>query len=190
MKEGRDNWLLTFSGIKVHPLDPKPEEIRVVDIAHGLSNICRFGGQCRVFYSVAEHSVRVAHLLARSSAPKEMVMWGLMHDAAEAYLGDVIRPLKGFFPAYKVVEEKVLKTVARKLRLSWPIPAKVKEADSSLLKSEAMELMEPSYAFEFPGKADPGTGTIVPCPPGGAKFMWEKEFKRIFGRTPEEADRE
>ena len=76
-----------FSGIVIDPFDPCPGLIRIADIAHALSMLCRFNGHCRHFYSVAEHSVRVA-----ARCPKGLRLEGLLHDAVEAYLGDV-KPL-------------------------------------------------------------------------------------------------
>lgn len=190
MKERDGGWMVTYSGVKLYPLDPRPNEIRFADIAHGLSNVCRFGGQCKIFYSVAEHSVRVAHWLLRTERSKELAAWGLVHDAAEAYLGDVIRPIKKFFPAYKVVEERVLKAVTKKLGLPWPEPALIKKADNVILACEARDLMNPPCGSEVPEKPDMQVEKIEPCSPKGAKLMWELEFRRMFGKTVEEADRE
>lgn len=191
MKDRQGDWMFTYSGMKFWPLDPRPEEIRLADVSHALSQVCRFGGQTRVFYSVGEHCVRTAHLLMKRHGSKELALWGLVHDAAEAYLGDVIRPLKTFFPAYKVVEEKVLRAVTKKLSLPWPEPREVKAVDEILLACEARDLMPPGlleHAKNIPGKAEPEIA-IHPVGCKGAKFMWEKEFKRFFGKTVEEVDR-
>jgi len=181
--------MVTHSGVRLHPLDPKPGEIRISDVAHGLSNVCRFGGQCRTLYTVAEHSVRVAHWLMRRHGSRELAAWGLVHDAAEAYLGDVIRPLKGFFPAYRVVEEKMLRAITGKLKLPWPEPPEVVVADGVVLACEARDLMPPACLDLIAAKPDPAVWRIEPAAPRGAKFMWEREFLRLFGRTVEEADR-
>ena len=89
MSERVGDWIQTMSGVIFYPLDPRPEEIRIEDIAHALSHQCRFAGHCREFYSVAEHSVRVSREL-----PQEFMLWGLLHDASEAYLVDLPRPIK------------------------------------------------------------------------------------------------
>lgn len=188
MKERDGGWMVTYSGMKFYPLDPKPEEIRFEDIAHGLSNVCRFGGQSKTFYSVAEHSVRVAQWLMRTEKSEELAAWGLVHDASEAYLGDVIRPIKKFFPAYKVVEEKVMKAVTKKLGLPWPEPALVKKADNVILACEARDLMNPPCGSEMPEKPDHTVEPIKPVRPEGAKFMFEVEFRRLFGKTVKEMD--
>lgn len=79
----------TSSGRLINLADPDPKNLDIYDIAHALSQICRFGGHARPFYSVAQHSVLVANLV-----PKECRQYALLHDAAEAYVGDVIKPLK------------------------------------------------------------------------------------------------
>lgn len=83
--------LRTFSGEVFNLALPDVDRINVSDIAHGLSNLCRFNGHCRDFYSVAEHSVLVASLM-----PEGKEMYGLLHDAHETYIGDVITPMKNF----------------------------------------------------------------------------------------------
>jgi uncharacterized protein len=85
----------TYTGLAFWPLDPRPDEIRLVDIAHALSKLCRYGGQCLSFYSVAEHSLLVA-----SKAPDHLKLVALMHDASEAYLLDIPRPIKRHLAGY------------------------------------------------------------------------------------------
>jgi hypothetical protein len=133
--EGLGPWILTYSGVKVHLLNPLEDEILVQDIVHALSNLCRFVGHTRKFYSVAEHSIRVADLL-----PKELKLWGLLHDASEAYISDMSRPLKAQLALYRDVEEKIMRTIANKFNLVWPMPAEVKHADTIMLATEAMQL--------------------------------------------------
>src|SRR5580704_9362466 len=90
MSHLKDRYLSTYTGKKFYPYDPRPEQICIEDIAHGLSMLCRFAGQCRFFFSVAEHSIAVAHLL-----PANLKLFGLLHDVSEAYLADLPRPVKG-----------------------------------------------------------------------------------------------
>src|SRR5271165_7548492 len=87
----KGDWIQTYTGRVMYPLDPRPEEINIIDIAHALSNLCRFTGHVRTFYSVAEHSVRVS----QHCDPKD-ALWGLLHDASEAYLADMSRPMKRY----------------------------------------------------------------------------------------------
>ena len=95
----KDRYLSTYTGKKFYPYDPRPEQICIEDIAHGLSMLCRFAGQCRFFFSVAEHSIAVAHLL-----PANLKLFGLLHDASEAYLADLPRPVKAGLPEYRAIE--------------------------------------------------------------------------------------
>ncbi len=92
----------TFSRTMFYPLDPHPEDVHIVDIAHALANICRFGGHAKRFYSVAQHSVLVSRIVEPEDA-----LHGLMHDAAEAYVGDVVRPIKHMpgMAAYHAAEQ-------------------------------------------------------------------------------------
>lgn len=105
-----NDWFVTFTGKKVHVMSPIHEDIDIADIAHALSNICRFSGHVRRFYSVAEHSVRVA--LAVQAERPDLAKAALLHDAAEAYIGDVISPLKNCLPHYKNIEEQWERTIA------------------------------------------------------------------------------
>lgn len=84
----------TFSGRFVDISDPRSENIYLEDIAHALANICRYGGHCATFYSVAEHAVFVSKRLERKGYSRETQLYGLHHDDAEAFLGDIPRPIK------------------------------------------------------------------------------------------------
>jgi hypothetical protein len=150
------SWIQTFSGKRFEPLDPAVDSIDVVDIAHALSQLCRFGGHCRVFYSVAEHCVRASRIVA-----PELRLWALLHDAAEAYLADVPRPLKQRIPEYHGHEDRLLKRIAQRFRLPWPIPAAVFDADDRMLATEARDLMAPPPA-PWGLTAQPLAETIVP----------------------------
>lgn len=131
----KGDWFQTYTGRPFWPLDPRPEDFNIMDIAHGLSNICRFGGHSRVFYSVAQHSVFVSHL-----APG---MEALLHDATEAYLGDMVRPLKGSMPEYQNLEHKVWAAIATAFGLPLVLPKEVKNADNLALVTERRDIMSP-----------------------------------------------
>ena len=111
------DWIQTYTGRRFHPLAPRADELDLVDIAHALSLNCRFNGHCRCFYSVAEHCVRVADIL-----PPELALWGLLHDAAEAYLADVPRPAKQQMPQFVAAEDRLLRVIVEHFGLSWPMP--------------------------------------------------------------------
>lgn len=135
-KERKGNWFHTFSGIQFYPLDPRPEDINIEDIAKGLSNTCRFNGHVIKFYSVAQHSVLVSRIV-----PDEYALEGLLHDGSESYLGDMVRPLKYSLPEYRIIEDKVEECIANKYGLIHPWPECVKEADNILLMTERRDLM-------------------------------------------------
>src|ERR1700693_5499467 len=105
---------------------PNPADIRIEDIAHALSNQCRFGGHAREFYSVTEHCVRVSQ-----HCRPEDALWGLLHDASEAYLSDVPAPLKVLpaFKAYRAAERSLQWTIAARFEGAPEQPASITEAD-------------------------------------------------------------
>lgn len=123
--------LRTYTGKDISPLAVTIDDINIEDIAHGLALTCRFSGQCSVFFSVAQHSLMVSELV-----PPEDALWGLLHDASEAYLGDVPRPLKGYLDRYRNIETMFMATIADKYGLSWPIPESVHHVDQQVLSTE------------------------------------------------------
>lgn len=134
--ERKGDWIQTFKGNQFWPLDPRADEIDIEDIAHALSNLCRYGGHTKRFYSVAEHCVLVSY-----KVPKEYALDALLHDASEAYLIDVPRPIKQFLFNYKEIEAEIEKEVARKFGLEWPWHQSVKDADDRILNDERDQLM-------------------------------------------------
>lgn len=132
----------THSGALVSPFNPDPETLTLPDIAHALSHICRFTGHTRTFYSVAEHSVRVARLV-----PPEDRLAALLHDATEAYLCDIATPIKALLPGYAEAEDRLARVIADKWGVTYPWPESVKRADMIMLHSEAKVLMgDPMWA--------------------------------------------
>ena len=171
------SWIQTYSGNKFHSLKPRPEEIELVDIAHSLSMLCRFNGHCLSFYSVAEHSVRVSRIL-----PPELAKWGLLHDAGEAYLTDLPRPVKQRLPEFNVIEDRVLEQVAIRFGLVWPMPPEVKKADNVLLATEARDLMAPHPEdWGLPDK--PLSDRIIPLLPSDAERLFLEEYAKLSGET-------
>ena len=128
----------TRSGKKVTFLDPKRDDIDITDIAYALANQCRFNGHCAPFYSVAEHSVAVSSLL-----PPELQLAGLLHDAAEAYLGDIPSPIKQFLGEYCDIEDKLLAVIMDKYNVTYLEEEAniVKQADLQQLRTEAHYLI-------------------------------------------------
>ena len=135
------DWMQTATGRQFWPLDPRPSEICIEDIAHSLSMMCRYGGHCLRFYSVAEHSVLMSRAVSRENA-----LWALLHDASEAYVVDVPRPLKANLPNYKNLESHVMGAVCIRFGISHVMPAEVKSADNQILLDESTQNMGPSPA--------------------------------------------
>ena len=144
--ERKWNWLQTYSGVQFYPLDPRVDEIDILDIAHALSNICRFGGHCRTFYSVAEHSINCSF-----EAKEEFKLAALLHDATEAYLVDVPRPIKSSLTNYREIEQNLAIAIAQRFT---PVGAgwldfdndAVHEVDDRMLMTEAAQLLGPHPA--------------------------------------------
>lgn len=137
----RGDWMQLYSGKRFYPMDPRPEDIDPRDIAHALSLLCRYGGHIHRFYSVAEHCV----LMSRIVAP-EHALAALLHDATEAYVVDVPRPLKRYLADYQAVEATVWAAVCDHFGLDTELPPEVKDADTRILLNETALLM--------PGTAD------------------------------------
>lgn len=174
--------IVTYTGKLFDILDPKPELICIEDIAHALSNICRYTGHTRSFYSVAEHSVRMAKSPELEGDP--MIL--LLHDAAEAYFGDIATPLKkiayipdgiGFRPIYNV-EAKIIAAISEALdiNLSTKNPI-VKLADKRIAASEVRDLMVQSSIWDnWLQGCEPLPEKICPWTPARA----ETEFLMMY----------
>jgi uncharacterized protein len=175
MRKG--DWMQTYTGRRFWPVDPLPSEIHIEDIAHSLSMQCRYGGHVRRFYSVAEHSVH----LARAVAP-EHALWALLHDASEAYLVDIPRPVKGELSEYKRIEAVVMSAVAHRFGLAHiAMPDAVKEADNRILVDEHRQAMAPGLEWA----SDELEPLGIRCQfwePFAARTIFLAEFERLRGR--------
>jgi len=132
--------IMLASGRRFDLLDPASSQFEVEDIAHGLAHICRYAGQCRTFYSVAEHSMLVSEVV------ENFALEALMHDAAEAFIGDITRPLKQLLPDYKVIEADIERVIADRFGLVSEAKKVVKEADLQVLAAEQCQVMAPGCA--------------------------------------------
>lgn len=163
MSERKGDWIQTFTGIAFWPMDPRPEEIDIRDIAHALSMQCRYGGHTKHFYSVAEHCVTLSMLV-----PDGYEFAALMHDAAEAYLVDVPRPIKNHLGGYRDIEKSLEAVIMPRFGLSFPIADIVMEYDTRMLAHEREQLMAtPPQEWQPIGEPLPG---------------------RVFGFSPEAAE--
>lgn len=170
-----DAWIQTYTGRRFTPTNPNPDAIVIQDIAHALSMQCRFGGHVKSFYSVAQHCVLVSYICNFEDA-----FWGLMHDASEAYLVDLPRPLKhsGKLDAYIEFEGKVQAAICKRFGLSEKEPASIKKADTILLVTEARDLL-PNKRSDWELTAEPLPLKINPLGPREAKDMFMKRFYEL-----------
>lgn len=169
-------WIQTYTGKAFYPLADQPGEIDIHDIAHALSLLCRFNGHCKVFYSVAQHSVHVSE-----GVPAEVALWGLLHDAAEAYLSDLPRPVKQQLPQFSKLEDKLLARILADYGLAMPMPPEVKLADEQLLMTEARDLMQaPPMDWEI-GVEPLSDLQINPLLPVEAEQLFLTRYAELMG---------
>ena len=191
-----DAWILTFTGRRAWPLVPRPEDICIEDIAHALALTCRFTGHCREFYSVAQHSVLVSHSVADQGGDAVMQFAALLHDASEAYLPDVARPIKGRLwldlaprhsrmKTFRDGERELMGAICSTFGVQlWNAESLlVKQADIALLLSERRDLMPPDdhcWAKALGAEHVPlWKDTILPWSPKHAEDRFLAEFHRL-----------
>ena len=166
------SWIMTFSGKRFYPLAPRIEDIDIVDIAHALSNICRFTGHVRSFYSVAQHSV-----LCAQYAPDRLKLALLLHDASEAYLCDVARPVKhapGMAP-YRAAEQHLQTLIGQRFGVSFE-DSIIHDIDNRMLMTERRDLMDCTQTWSV-GNLAPYPEPIRPMQPAQAELalLWALE---------------
>jgi 5'-deoxynucleotidase YfbR-like HD superfamily hydrolase len=174
-------WIVTFTGRKFFPLAPNVEDIDIRDIARALSNTCRFNGHVKRFYSVAQHSVLVSRRV-----PKQYALAGLLHDASEAYIADVTKPVKDTpeMEAYRVIEDRLQRTIFRAFGLAPEMPQCVHMADQKIVANEAASLFDPIpewiYEREPYRNEDTSLWRVEPVNPDTAQmqFLERYEFLR------------
>lgn len=164
------DWTQTYMGVQFWPLDPRPHEILLEDIAHSLAKICRYNGHSIDHYSVAEHSV----LVSQHVRPEHRLQ-ALMHDAPEAYLGDVIRPVKKYLKDFGEHENRLLFLMGPKFWFNAKLHENVHHVDDSILADEKGVL----FRHDLPW--------FLPQPPLGIaddiKCLTAKQAKRLFLKT-------
>lgn len=175
----RNIYVSTHLGHRFYPQAPRIEDVAIEDIAHGLAFQCRFNGQTQHFYSVAQHSLMVANLV-----PRRLALAALLHDAAEAYLGDMVKPLKGLFPEFSRIEAEVMAIIGARFGVAASAfdDRQIKRADLIALATEKRDLM--------PNSSEPWglLDGVAPLPtrieaqsPQLAKQQFLGEFRRLAG---------
>jgi 5'-deoxynucleotidase YfbR-like HD superfamily hydrolase len=179
METNRGNWFCTVSGKKHYVLEPSFWDLAIDDIATGLAHACRFGGQIRSFYSVAQHSVLVS-----DNVPFEFAFEGLMHDASEAYLGDVIRPLKLELHEYQRIEEIWMAAISHRFKLNFDKCERVvKDADRRALMTERRDIaiawrLHRDWSEDELGY-EPFEDVIVPMQPDKAYAAFMRQYELL-----------
>ncbi len=173
--------ITTYTGKKFSFIDPQPEDICIEDIAHHLSLICRFNGACRVHYSVAQHSVLVAEMVPQGAIPQ-----ALLHDAGEAYYGDITSPFKRVLEEigcsyclndkFKQILERVDKAIFAKFNIPWPISKEIKRADNLMYDLECYNFMHGDICIpeEFAQQ-----GAMVPWASENAEEAFLKRCRKV-----------
>lgn len=173
----------TYAGVQFWPLDPRPEEIVWQDIASALSKMCRFGGHTHTFYSVAEHCVLMSRWIEDKTGDRKLALAALLHDAAEAYVGDMVRPLKQHMPDFKAVEQRLMDMIAMKVGLNDIYPGEVREADNRILLDERKAVLGPKPAewFQDIEGIEPLGVHIEALPWWRARYEWAARLQGLAG---------
>ena len=168
-------WIQTYSGYKFDFVNLDTNVICIRDIAHALSNICRYTGHTNEFYSVAQHSVLASYIV-----PKEDAFTASIHDATEAYLSDISKPLKLLLPEYNALEDRIWLKIAERFNLPAVLPSTVKQADIILLATEKRDLLgdEPDD-WEIIKDIVCMESQIVPLPPKEAEELFLSRVNQI-----------
>jgi len=171
------SWIQTFTGRQFWPLNPSMFDIDILDIAHALSLVNRYTGHTRFPYSVAQHSVLMHDALVSAGYGRDICLWALLHDATEAYLCDVARPVKRHLPDYVAYEDRLMKCIADLYGLSWPMPDIIKQMDLVMLATERHQLM-PGPVLPWQNLDD-----VQPIPVAIEEWAWlhaKNRFLRAF----------
>lgn len=188
-----NSWIITYSGKQFWPFDPRPEDVLFIDVAHALSNMCRFNGHSHEYFSVAQHSLIVASYVRKETNDPMMELAALFHDAHEAYLPDFLRPLKSMFyimrsslgtpDSFESVRESLQRLdrcIAKAFgfdpnRFDSPV---IKKYDNAVLMTERRDLLASSN-IPWAIKEEPITETIIACAPGAAKAAFIARYQRL-----------
>lgn len=162
------SWLLTSGARKFDLRNPRAQDVDPHEIAHSLGNLCRFTGHTFTHYSVAQHCLLVADLV-----PAEHRLAGLLHDAHEAYIGDISTPFKELLPGFREVEAPIWAAVADYFGIDRQLPPEVKHADRVALATEKRDLL-PGHPepWETLHGIEPAPRAVLPLAADLARHLW------------------
>ena len=176
MKTRKGDYSQLYSGNIFWTLDPRPEEVFIEDIAHALSNLCRFTGHCNTFYSVAEHCINVS----RKCSNPENALWGLLHDASEAYINDLQTPVKAFLLEYQKIEKGIERVIKKRFNIGNVNEKEIKEIDIRMLITERNDNMKPPF-IPWECEVDPYDIIFDYYTPKEAESEFLKSFDILYG---------
>lgn len=170
------NWVQTYDGVKFDFNNLTEEQITITDIAHSLSMICRFNGHCSKFYSVAEHCVLGS--FAEELKTYEQKLCFLLHDASEAYIGDVTAPLKPLLPEYEKIEKELQASILNKFGiLPYYETDLIKKVDLRMLQTEKIKLFHEHMEWDLLSGVEPYKYPKIKC---FSQHMIKKIFLERF----------
>ena len=155
------SWVVTLSGNRFSILKPDPDVVMIEDIACALARQARFNGHTRFFYSVGQHSC----LGAQVSPTRDIAVQMLFHDATEAYIGDLVSPVKALLPDFEIIESRIHWAISKRFNLEYPMPKVVKQIDRRLLATEVRDLITKDLKSWHIGEDEPFDFPIIPWPP-------------------------
>lgn len=178
------NYLSTHGQSKFHYGSFDKHHFDIDEIANALSNLCRFNGHCKQFYSVAEHSVRVSQLV-----PPEYALQALLHDAAKAYVGDIPTPLKRQVPELAELENRILAAILRYYGQPTTLHCEVTHANLVVLATEKKYLTDINEQWPVLNGIIPLDGPIHPLSPLNSKILFTSHYNHIAERIHEQQNR-
>lgn len=180
------SWIQTYTGKKFDPMNPTFDSINITDIAHALSMTCRFGGHCNRFYSVAEHCIHITERLIKEYPDRYVAhFYAILHDASEAYIGDMPKPIKAVMPEFRNIEERIQEVVIDKYfdwnKPNWDDIELVEQMDVSILHHEARDMMyDTDWVQSLPGSD--GWVALGYLDPDVVFFKFLGLFEEVSGR--------
>lgn len=180
MRERKGDWMQTFTGKQFYPADPHSDDYDINDVAHALSQLCRYGGHTSRFYSVAEHSILMSEV-AEELFGLEGAYEALMHDGSEAYLPDIPKPVKNSFPAIDKAAQAIEKDFNRFFCIPFPMSPEIKDIDTRIVVDEKQALMNTHGNVKWHKYNDVWPlGVDIRClSPVEAEAIFLKRFRRL-----------
>ena len=169
----QNTYIRTYTGRQFFLMRPTAEMVSLDDVAHALARLCRYTGHCSAFYSVAQHSV----LMSKLASSKEVAQWCLLHDAAEAYVGDVSTPLKLLLPNYREIEKKIMGVIAERFGLVPEKPEEMDHLDQVMLATEQRDLMPTRDGCP---DVKPNSSPVQPWTVGTSETQFIFRFDELF----------